>query len=59
MRFIKETTSSFTPNQRHTYMVSDDRGLLHGYVPNGQSKAIMFNVPKQFSPRDRTFTETR
>jgi hypothetical protein len=59
MRFLKETTSTFSANQRHTYMVSKDRYQLFGYVPNGTKKAVMFNLPKQFNPKDRTFTETR
>ncbi len=59
MRFLKETTKNFSTNQLHTYMVSDDRYQVHGYVPNGTKKAIMFKSPKQFSPKDRTFTETR
>lgn len=59
MRFLKETTKTFSANQLHTYMVSDDRYQVHGYVPIGTKKAIMFNTPKTFHPRDRTFVETR
>lgn len=59
MKLLKETTTTFPPKIRHTYLTTKDKSQLLGYIPVGQTKLIRFKIPKQFTYRDRTFQEIK
>lgn len=56
MLLIRETTvwSGNTPN--HTYLVSNDRRKMVGYIPAGRRRMVTFSRPMGFDIRGRTFT---
>ena len=57
MKFIKEVTvwANATPN--HTYLVTDSKDKMLGYVRNGGRKLEMFSEPLPFYPKGRKFVE--
>lgn len=55
MILVQETTASFEPNQRHQYMLSDDKFKMYGYKTERMSDFEMAKVPMQFNTRGRTF----
>lgn len=50
---LQETTSWDFPN--HKYILSNDRRTMFGYIKSGETKPILFNGPRRFDPRGRTF----
>ena len=55
MIILKETTKSFGVELLHTYMVSDDKYTVYGYMIDGDSEMRMLNIPLKFSTKGRTF----
>lgn len=51
---LRETTKDWT-NANHTYIVSDDKQKLHGYIKEGEVEPTMFANPMKFDTRRRTF----
>ena len=42
-----------TPN--HTYVVSDDKWTMFGFIPSGETKKVMFKAPMRFNTKGREF----
>ena len=55
MKFLQETSATDYPN--HTYLVTDDRSKVLGYVRSGTDQLEMFRAAKNFDPRGRKFKE--
>jgi hypothetical protein len=56
MKYLKETTNWNLPN--HTYII-DGSGKMAGYIKENTSEKIIFNKPKMFYKKDRTFKELK
>ena len=55
MKFLQETTewSDRTPN--HTYLLTDSREKMIGYIKRGSDKLELFSQPLPFDTRRRKF----
>ena len=53
MKLYRETTDWDTPN--HTYLLSDTKQYMHGYIKQGCAELEMFKAPIRFDTRGRTF----
>lgn len=56
MLLLKETTSWSGNTPNHTYLVSNDRRKMVGYIPAGRRKMVTFSRPMGFDVRGRSFT---
>ena len=63
MKYLRETTDWKDCEYRvpnHTYIVEGGRGgRMLGYIKAGTSEKIMFNGPRQFNRKNRTFEEVK
>ena len=60
MKFYKETTkdwASATPN--HTYLLTDDKSKMYGYIKARSGDTFTFKKPIKFDARRRTFVEVK
>ena len=56
---LQETTKSFLECTLHTYLVSDDKMTLYGYIINGTTEIKMLNTPLKFNKKGRTFKKLK
>ncbi|CAB4127262.1 hypothetical protein UFOVP84_99 [uncultured Caudovirales phage] len=54
---LKETTVWDVPN--HTYILTDDKQSMLGYIIEGTTEVIMFKKSMRFDRRRRTFKEVK
>jgi len=54
---LKETTKWDYPN--HTYLLTDDKRSMIGYIIEDTTEVIMFKKLMRFSPSRRTFGEVK
>jgi hypothetical protein len=59
MLMLQETTKSFEPQILHTYLVTNDKFKVHGYIKNGTTEMITFKKPLKFYTKGRTFKELK
>lgn len=53
MKLYRETTDWTTPN--HTYLLTDNKQYMHGYIKLGSADVQLFKQPIRFDTRGRTF----
>lgn len=53
MKLYRETTDWTTPN--HTYLLTDNKQYMHGYIKLGAADVFVFKQPIRFDTRGRTF----
>jgi len=56
---LQETTKSFLESTLHTYLVSDDKMTLYGYIINGTTEIKMLTTPLKFNKKGRTFKKLK
>jgi hypothetical protein len=54
---LKETTKWDYPN--HTYLITDNKQFILGYIIEGTDDEILFKKPLRFDTRRRTFKEIK
>lgn len=57
MKTLQETTKWEYAN--HTYIVSDDKFQVYGYIKLGDTEPTMFSKPMNFDTRRRTFKQLK
>ena len=55
MIMLRETTKSFPENVLHTYLLTDDKFKVLGYIKQGTTETIMFKKSLKFFTKGRTF----
>lgn len=53
MKLYRETTDWTTPN--HTYLLTDNKQYMHGYIKLGTADVQLFKQPIRFDTRGRSF----
>lgn len=57
---IKVQETTFANGQyNHTYFLSNDKFLCHGYIPFNTVLPVMFKSPLKFSSKGRTFKKLK
>lgn len=60
MKFYKETTPDWaTPTPNHTYLLTDDKSKVYGYIKARSGDTFTFKNPIKFDARRRTFIEVK
>lgn len=59
MKFFKETTIWKGDIANHTYVLSNDKSCMIGYVPLGKKSVFTFKNPIKISLSRRTFLEVK
>lgn len=55
MILVQETTKSFPEHLLHSYLLSDDKFSMLGYIPAGKTEPQMVKIPLKFNTKGRTF----
>lgn len=56
---LQETTQWDTNLPNHTYLLTDTKEFVLGYIPRNSRKLTVFSKPKRFDRRYRTFKTIR
>lgn len=59
MKFYRETTAWEVPTPNHTYLLSDGKDKLYGYITAGTKTNTVFKKFIRFDARGRTFVEVK
>ena len=60
MKFYKETTQDWSnPTPNHTYLLTDNKSKMYGYIKARSGDTFTFKNPINFDARRRTFVEVK
>lgn len=59
MKFLRETTIWGGTATNHTYVLTNDKSRMIGYVPSGKNAVFTFKNPIKISLSRRTFVEVK
>ena len=59
MKFYREITDWATSTPNHTYLLTDDKSKMYGYIKVQSGENVVFSKPMGFDARRREFVEVK